>query len=606
MIRRYFEEEMRYLHEAGKVFAENHPEQARYLNVDSIADRDPYVERLFEGFAFLAGRIREQLDDELHQYTEALCTLLYPHFLRPVPALSLVAFEPRSGEVQGTTVLKKGTEVRSGPVGNERVVCRFTTTQAVRLHPLGLQDVSLHWDADGVTCAVLLFRLEGGVTYGDLDLNPLRLHFVADPTVASLMHLYFTRHVAKVMIGPKQPEMPANPFQKESARTLDASAVTLTGQQWVQPGGLDDDEGLLPYAPHSFGGFRLLHEYLTYRRKFWCVDLHGLDRYRPSMSSNDFQVEIFFDRTYPEDKRFKTENVRLNGTPVINLFAMDAEPIRVDHQTSEYRVVPSARYRKSIEVYDVEQVVGIEDRTGRRHEYVPYFSFEHTQMPDQRYYTETSRIGPTDHYETYVVLDSGEDDPASLATESLSLDLRCTNGSVPGKRLKEQMINQFAPEVPKIVTPENLTQPTLILYPPTRHRKDFFWQFIAHWSFNFQTIASRHALAGVLSLYDWADDETDPRLSAANKRRIAGIEDVAWAPKEIMYRGAILRGSEVTLTIKEGHFADEGDVCLFGLVLSRFLSMYATLNSFVHLTIEMTPSRKRYQWQPKKGTRPML
>src|SRR5690606_38985717 len=60
MSRRYFEEEMRYLHEAGKAFAQAYPEQARYLNVDSVTDRDPYVERLFEGFAFLTGRIRER------------------------------------------------------------------------------------------------------------------------------------------------------------------------------------------------------------------------------------------------------------------------------------------------------------------------------------------------------------------------------------------------------------------------------------------------------------------------------------------------------------------------------------------------------------------
>ena len=598
MIRRYFEEEMRYLHEAGKVFAENHPEQGRYLNIDSIADRDPYVERLFEGFAFLSGRIHEQLDDELHHYTEALCTLLCPHFLKPIPSLSMVAFEPKSGEVQGTTVLKKGTEVRSGPVGDERTVCRFVTTQEVKLQPLTLKDVVLHWAPDSTTRAVLTFQVEGGAALQDLDLSPLRLHFNADPTVSSLMHLFFTRHVRQVVIANANATAAATASMlgQTMGGLADDGTITLQGQEWIRPGGFSEDEGVLPYSLHSFTGFRLLHEYLSYRRKFWCIDLHGLDRFQPTMAASTFQVEVLFDRSYPEDKRFGVNNLKLFSTPVVNIFEMDAEPLRIDHQTSEYRVIPSTRYRRGIEVYDIDKAVGIEERTGRRHEYQPYFSFSHTLDPEQRYYTVTSRIGPTDRYETYMVFDNGENDPASLKVESLSLDLHCTNGSLPREKLKERMINQLAPDVPKVAKPTNLTQPSLILYPPTRRKKAFFWKLISHWSFNFQTLASKEALAGLLTLYDWTDTD-------ANPRRIAGLRGVTLAAKEVMYRGAILRGTEVTITIQEGHFADEGDLCLFGLVMSHFLAMYATLNSFVHLTIEMTPSGKRYQWQPKSGTR---
>ena len=87
---RYYQDEMRYLHEAGEAFARAHPDEAALLNVGSVADRDPYVERLFEGFAFLTARIRERLDDELPQYTDGLLNLLWPHLLRPVPAVSVV------------------------------------------------------------------------------------------------------------------------------------------------------------------------------------------------------------------------------------------------------------------------------------------------------------------------------------------------------------------------------------------------------------------------------------------------------------------------------------------------------------------------------------
>jgi type VI secretion system protein ImpG len=598
MTRRYFEEEMRYLHEAGKVFAENYPELGHYLNIDSLADRDPYVERLFEGFAFLTGRIREQLDDELPQYTESLFSLLFPHFLKPIPALTLLEFQPKYSDVQATTTLDKGIEVRSRKVGDEKIECRFMTTQEVRLHPLSVADVKLEWGSGGTTQVTLAFRMEGRSELQDLELNALRLHFVADPAVASLMHLFCTRHVAKMVVRPTT--------DGTSGQASEEGAVTLLGQRWVQPGGLTAEEALLPRTDTVFPGFRLLQEYMAYRRKFWCVDLLGLDQFRPAGSPEGFQVKIFFDRVYPEDKRFRTENVRLYCTPAVNLFPQDAEPIRVDHLSSEYRVVADTRYRKSMHVYNVETGVGVEDKTGNRHAYLPYYSFLHTTAKDLRYFTASSRAGADDHFETYISLNpdmerSGTDGgPPTLAKESLSLDLVCTNGSLPREKVRERMIDQLGPGISRVASPSNLTQPSLILYPPVKQQDNFFWKLISHWSLNFQTLADRDALAGLLSLYDWTMH--DP----ANQRRIEGLEDVLMQPKEHVFRGAVVRGVELTLKVKEGYFADEGDLCLFGLVMSRFFSMYATINSFVHLTIEMVPSGKRYQWQPQSGAQPIL
>ncbi len=70
LTQRYYEAEMRYLREAGKEFAQAYPDRAAMLNLDKPGARDPYVERLFEGFAFLMGRLREKLDDDLPELTE--------------------------------------------------------------------------------------------------------------------------------------------------------------------------------------------------------------------------------------------------------------------------------------------------------------------------------------------------------------------------------------------------------------------------------------------------------------------------------------------------------------------------------------------------------
>jgi hypothetical protein len=58
---RYYDAEMRYLREAAKEFARTHPDRAAMLDLDKAGTPDPYVERLFEGFAFSMGRLRERL-----------------------------------------------------------------------------------------------------------------------------------------------------------------------------------------------------------------------------------------------------------------------------------------------------------------------------------------------------------------------------------------------------------------------------------------------------------------------------------------------------------------------------------------------------------------
>jgi len=577
---RYYQDEMRYLHEAGKAFAESHPEEAAFLNVGSLTDRDPYVERLFEGFAFLTARIRERLDDELPQYTDGLLSLLWPHLLRPVPALSIVEFKPIAGLVQQTTSLPRGSEVRSLPVGDENTVCRFTTTQEVRLQPVRLVDVAMAWPSEGTSTATLRFHLDRGVTFSRLSPSPLRLYFHAEPSVASLMHLFFTRHVDRLTLRPLG----------------GGDARTLQGQRWIAPGGLGESEGLVPYSPHTFHGFRLLQEYLAFRQKFWFVDLLGLDQLAATDKMTDFEVEIAFDRSYPENRRFGASSLRLFCTPVVNLFSHEAEPLRVDHLDSEYEVVPDVHRPRTVEVYDVEQVAGVEDHTGKRHDYRPYFAFRHGPGRP-RWYTVSHRASADGRPHSHLALGGG--DVETLRTETISLRLRCTNGSLPREALQEKSITQPSPELPRIATFENLTQPTNDLQPPLARHEELYWRLLSHLSVGHRTVAGRDGLADLLAVHDWTDGE-------ANARRIAGIRGVSWKAKEIVRRRAPVRGAEVVVEVRDDHFSEEGDLCLFGAVLSRVFSAYATVNSFVHLTVIAVPSGRRYEWEPPTGEGTLL
>jgi len=62
----------------GKEFAQSHPKIASRLDLTSLQTKDPYVERLLEGFAFLTARIKLRMDAQYPEFTQNLLGLLYP------------------------------------------------------------------------------------------------------------------------------------------------------------------------------------------------------------------------------------------------------------------------------------------------------------------------------------------------------------------------------------------------------------------------------------------------------------------------------------------------------------------------------------------------
>lgn len=192
LTQRYYEAEMRYLREAGKEFAQAYPDRAAMLNLDKPGARDPYVERLFEGFAFLMGRLREKLDDDLPELTEGLVSLLWPHYLRTIPSLSVVELSTDHRQMKQSETLSD-FQVLSRPVGERRTRCFYSATRDITLHPLALPDVSLQYEPDGRS--VIRLRFECGPLVGDwsqIDLSRLPLYLNADSPVACALHRALT------------------------------------------------------------------------------------------------------------------------------------------------------------------------------------------------------------------------------------------------------------------------------------------------------------------------------------------------------------------------------------------------------------------------------
>ncbi|WP_347505567.1 type VI secretion system baseplate subunit TssF [Pseudomonas anguilliseptica] len=591
----YYQSELTALRQLGKRFAERSPALAPFLGQSG---RDPDVERLLEGFAFLTGRLRQKLDDELPELTHSLMHLLWPNYMRPLPAFSMLQFDPlkRPG---GALLVPRHTPVESKPI--QGVTCRFRTAFATEVLPLALNGLDYSVKGDGAMLSLRLGMTADG-HLGELNLKQLRLHLAGERYISQLLFLSLLRHLGGVQLVLL--DAAGKPLQDTLGRPLDPLGLPSSN---VQPVGFAEDQALIPYPLNTFRGYRYLQEYFAFQDKFLFVDLLGIDalkRVPEDVLKQARGIELRFDIHKAGVQRIRPtlDNVRLYCTPVVNLFAHDAIPIRLDGKQDQYLLLPSELDSEHCGVFSVDRVTGWKPGGKGYEEYVPFESFEHDASFDvplaRPHYSvrqQPSLLG--DGLETYLSFGLRNLDQH----ETLSIELTCTNQNLP-RQLGLGDICMPCEDTPEFLTFRNISAVTPSYAPPL-HR-DFLWKLISNMSLNYLSLANVEALKVILETYD-LPRYYDQHAEKVSKRLLDGLKSISHQHVDRLHRGLPVRGVRTQLTINPEGYVGEGDLFLFATVLNEFFALYASLNSYHELRVQSTQGEV-YQWTPRMGLQPLL
>ena len=587
----YYQDELRYLRDVGPEFARANPEMARFL-----ADRgsDPDVERVLEGVAFLCGRIRQKLDDELPELTASMMSLLWPHYLRPIPSMTILEMLPDIEGLRAALAVEAGAEFASVPV--DGTPCIYRSCWPVTLRPWKLQDVHLETALAKPVRLVMKLQTGRGAALEDLDLGSVRFHLAGDAATSFALYLLLAGHVDHVTVS----DGSSRHDRKEEL--LDATHVS--------PAGLDRGGGVLPYPKHSFAGYRLLQEYFAMKERFLFVDVRGLDRVVQKLElEQGMEVAFTFNRRLETFPLVARENVRLHCVPVINLFAHNADPVRLQHDRVQYLIQPSKSGiadRRHAEVYAVDQVQGVSQAAGyASREYRPFYSFSHVSEADalSATYYQThlvpSTVGGDRRLgtDTYISFVTGSAAGRMPEEETASLELTCTNRDLPAE-LRAGDLCAPTDSSPPGVQFRNLLKPTMTISPPLG--KGLHWRLISHMSLNYVSLTNADRFRELLRVYDF-QSEDDIERAQAQKRMLDGIVSVSSAYNERMVRGAPLRGLQVEMELNEDHFAGEGDAYLFARIVDRFLGLYVTLNAYSQLSVRFAKCGQTHSFPLRCG-----
>jgi type VI secretion system protein ImpG len=588
----YFERELAYLRDLSGEFARRYPKVASRLSLEGGQSEDPHVERIIESFAFLGARIHRKLDDEYPEITASFLEVMYPHYLQPIPAASVVQFEanPLTPEVSGRHRIERGQPVHSPMI--DGVVCQFRTCYPVDLYPLTLTAARLELTSSSAylsqlapeAAAMLTLELQswGGLEISGMGIESLRFFLDGDPALMHLLHEIMLSNTVRVRVG--------------DGSDAPMRTTNLPGSS-IAPVGFAPDEAMLEYNKRSFAGYRLLTEYFSFPEKFLFIDFLRLDEAVPRLSGGRLVIQVMLNR-YPGGERHHrllyglgVHDFKLGCTPIINLFSQAAKPIRVTHQRESYPVQANGGKQNAFEVVQIKRVTRAEVSANLVTSNVvpPFYDIVHSGEPARFYWHST-------HEASILQGDKGTNlelhlvdldfEPVRPAGEVLSLELLCSNRDLPdripfGGGEQGRLTDFTLPGQSVIKRVRLLRKPSPSQRLP--RRRGLQWRLISHLSLNYLSLTENggQALQEMLTLYNLS-------ASPVMQRQIQGVVSVASQPGVARVVApdftGFVRGVDIALTLDEDAFVG-GSVYLFASVLERFFALYCALNSFTRLHV---------------------
>jgi len=616
---RHYNDELTHLREVGAEFAAEFPKIAARLSLDGLEVSDPYVERLLEGFAFLAARIQLKIEAEHPRFVQHLLETVYPGFLSPLPSLMIVRMrpDPLDPNLSRGFTLKRGSALTSELARGQNTRCEFRTAHDVTLWPIEIDSVQYFSHAPDLPLAHLpvarqlrgglriKLKLHGGLRFKQLKLDKLPLFISAPDDVAFRLHELVVGNTVGTWVAAGANRSPAAGFADVDS---------------VKPMGFDDDQALLPETLRGFSGNRLLQELSAMPQRFLFFEINDLARRLATVDSAEVEIVVLFSRGEAAlESLVDAGSLALFCTPAVNLFPKRLDRIQLGTGTWEHHVVPDRTRPMDYEIHTLESVTGYGIAQVAEQSFLPlYASFHDAARSHGAYYTvrreprmlsARQRLdGPRSAYigqEMFLSLVDPQNAPYREDIRQLSVTALATNRDLPTllPGSSTTWVLDSAGPAGRIETLRGPTRPVQRLA-----RGDVGWAMVSLLTLNYLSIAGE-----------------DPKRAAAALRSLLTLhgpeQDVAWAKqvdsiqwleaksvvRRLPFPGPLTFGCGVEVTALVDELGFQGSSAfLLGNVLDRFFARHAAANSFCETVLRSASRGEIMRSKPRIGSHAVL
>jgi len=583
-INEYYLQELNSLRKLGEEFARKNPGLAPYLAKEG---QDPDVERMLEGFAFLTGRLKQQLDEELPEVAHNMTQLLWPNFIKPIPSYCIVSYEPLTLENK-PQVIPKGTHI--GTNANEKGLrFKFQTCYETVVHPLKL--ASCKYNIFGKKSRLEIgFEMSTKEHLDILNFDSLRLFLNGSKFLSQELYLYFLEFVESIELVVKDD---AN--EKVKSFHLD--------KECIAPVGFHKNEQMISHPQNVFDGYVVLQEFFAFDYKYYFIDINNLqkvfNRDEEVLSQNrKFVLRFNFSKRIHSVQNITVDDFALYCTPAINLFETDAVPVRKNALNQEYLLIPSEYDREDCEIFSVLNVRGWMQSKNRYENFLPFESFDHKN--DEEYYcVRVALSSEGQKTKSYIRFSSAQGvyEKNTHNNNAVSIKMLCTNHSLPSTLKLGEVCKNIEQSGVADLKFHNITIPTRSYPPPLK--EDFLWRVVSNMSLNYLSLSDKSNLKEILKAYDFAG-AFDAKIAKKNSVMLEGIQSIGYENTTMIYKGYPIQGIHTKLKLDVSKFTGMGEAYLFCSVLNEFFALYNNINSF-HILQADIENEGSFRWKPKMG-----
>ena len=617
---RLYSDELTHLRDVGAEFAQEFPRIASRLGLEGMEVADPYVERLLEGFAFLAARVQLKLEAEQPRLIAHLLEAIYPNFLAPVPSMMIARLrvDPTDPNLTRGHTVPRGSTLGSELARGQETHCEFRTAQSVTLWPIEL--VEAHWftyapdlpmarlpPAQGMKGGLRIrLRSGGGLPFSQLGLDRLVLYIAAGDDIAFRLH--------ELLLG--------SAIGSWVSGDVVTAAERWSGADSVRAVGFSADEALLPESQRSFSAHRLLQEAAALPQRLLFFEIGDLAARLAGVHGDEVELVIFCFRGDPAlESLVDAGSLALFCTPAINLFRKRLDRIAIGPGAWEFHVVPDRTRPMDFEVHSLDSVVGHGTGQVAQQDFHPLYATWHNASAQAYYVTrreprllspKQKQQGPRSSYigeEVFISLVDAQHAPYRDELRQLSLSAWVTNRDLPALLpsggAAQAAVWRLDAQGP-VNRVEALRGPTRPV--SRRPRGELGWSLVSHLSLNHQSLVGESpqqaaaALRRLLMLYGAPED-------AAWARQVDGVQAVQTKSvvRRLPFKGPLVFGSGIEIVLELDEMAFQGtSAFLFASVLEQYFVRHAAINSFAQLTLRTPQRGEVMRWRPHPGRRDLL
>lgn len=333
------------LRENGKIFSQQNPDLAPYLDLSYRKSNDPETERLIESFAYMFAQIEHKSFLALNDHIINFIEKIFPELISPLPAFTVLTVTPEMSAFKDSFVAKIPQGTKFSTVNQDNFECHFSTTQTVPILPMSIQSTKIvnfnqfQKHESGLTKAFVLdFILKKPIARNDSQRLSIPLYIDSDfysaisiyDTIFSSKQnfLLYADDMEKPLSFPRYQISPILQFESQDKKR----------------------NMLYPFF-----------DFLNYYQKYLFININLKINFN---AISKLKIVIPFESEAQALNKVGEHFFKTNCVPIANFYEAKLEPIKCQKDKDEYQLRALGNEEQQGEILSVNAIVTYDSNTG--------------------------------------------------------------------------------------------------------------------------------------------------------------------------------------------------------------------------------------------------